>query len=128
MSEDQTSSDDYYRRGLDNRRRIMGDEYVDASAEAQTSHEDDFRRFVTEFAWGSVWDRPGLSYRDRGLITVAILATLDRQPELEGHLRAALRNGCTADELAEVLQHLTVYVGVPAAATAFRTARKVLDT
>lgn len=119
-------AEDAYQLGLENRRRVMGDGYVTAQETMEDDLEADYRRFVTEYAWGATWGRDGLTDQQRSLITIAVLASLNRPHELAGHVRGALRNGCTEREITETFQHLCVYAGVPAAATAFRVARPVL--
>ena len=115
-----------YDKGLSIRRKVLGDAYVDA----QLKNADDFNRplqeLVTEYCWGAVWTREGLPRKTRSLLNLAMLATLNRPHELELHLRGALRNGCTKEEIREVLLQVAIYVGVPAAVDSFRTARKVL--
>jgi 4-carboxymuconolactone decarboxylase len=113
-------------QGLAVRKAVLGDEYVEASIK----NADDFNRplqeLVTEYCWGAVWTREGLPRKTRSLLNLAMLATLNRPHELELHLRGALRNGCTRDEIREVLLQVAIYAGVPAAVDSFRTARKVL--
>ncbi|QNM94703.1 4-carboxymuconolactone decarboxylase [Chitinimonas koreensis] len=115
-----------FERGLKVRREVMGDAFVDkAFAEA-----DDFTRplqhFITEQAWGTVWNRDGLDRKTRSLITLAMLAALGRAQELKGHVRGALNNGASVDEIREVLMHSAVYAGVPMCVDAFRAAREVI--
>lgn len=114
-------------RGMRVRREVLGDDYVDRTAETTGTLASDFQDLITRYAWGDVWSRPGLDRRTRSMLTVALLATLGHDRELALHLRAAIRNGVTADEVAEVLLHVAVYAGVPAANTAFGTARQALD-
>jgi 4-carboxymuconolactone decarboxylase len=115
-----------YEQGLAVRKAVLGDEYV----EAAIRNADDFNRplqeLVTEYCWGAVWTREGLPRKTRSLLNLAMLATLNRPHELELHLRGALRNGCTKEEIREVLLQVAIYVGVPAAVDSFRIARKVL--
>lgn len=109
------------------RRAVLGDAHVDR-AQAQT---DDFTRgfqeLITRYAWGEVWSREGLDRRTRSCLTLALLTALHCTDELPMHVRAALTNGLTRDEIAEVLLHTAVYAGVPAANTAFAVARRTLD-
>lgn len=120
------ADEDPFNRGLRVRREVLGAEHV-ARAQARTSALDaDFQRLITEFAWGSVWARPDLDRRTRSLVTIAILAALGRE-ELDLHLRASRNTGVTQRELGEVLLHVAIYAGVPAANTAFARARAVLD-
>ncbi len=113
--------------GLAVRREVLGASYVDkALAEA-----DDFTRplqeLVTEYCWGAIWTRPGLPRRTRSLVNLAMLTALNRPHEVKLHVRGALRNGCTRDEIMEVLLQAAVYCGVPAAIDSFRSAREVLE-
>jgi 4-carboxymuconolactone decarboxylase len=120
-------SDEVYERGMQVRREVMGDEYVDRALERTTPVSADFQEFLTRFAWGEVWTRPGLDRRMRSAITLTALITLGRERELEAHLRAALRNGLTEEEIGEVLMHTAVYAGVPAANSAFALAQRVFS-
>jgi 3-oxoadipate enol-lactonase/4-carboxymuconolactone decarboxylase len=109
------------------RREVHGDEYVDAAIERATELTKDFQDFITRYAWGEIWTRPGLDRRTRSCITLTALVALGRMDELELHLRGALRNGLTRAEIAEVLLQTAVYCGVPAANSAFAVAQRVLD-
>lgn len=115
-----------YERGMEVRRAVLGDAHVDRAEAGRTEFTRDFQDFLTRYAWGEVWTRPGLDRRTRSCITVAMLVALNRSEELVLHLRGALNNGVTADELREVLLQAAVYCGVPAANTAFRIANEVL--
>lgn len=120
-------SDDPYEEGMRVRREVLGDEHVDRALERATPLTEPFQEFITRHAWGAVWTRPGLDRRMRSAVTVAVLAALGREQELELHLRAAIRNGLTEPEIAEVLIHTAVYAGVPAANAAFAIAQRVLN-
>jgi 4-carboxymuconolactone decarboxylase len=109
------------------RREVLGDEHVDRAIERTTDFTADFQNLITRYAWGEIWARPGLDRRTRSCITLTALIALGRESELEMHVRAALRNGVTADEIKEVLLHSAVYCGVPAANGAFAIAQRVLD-
>jgi 4-carboxymuconolactone decarboxylase len=109
------------------RRAVLGDEHVDRAQARTTDFTADFQDFITRYAWGDVWSRPGLDRRARSLITITALVALGRDHELEMHIRAARRNGVTDEELKEVLLHCAVYCGVPAANGAFAIAQRVLD-
>jgi 4-carboxymuconolactone decarboxylase len=113
-----------FEAGLKVRREVLGAEYVDASI----AQADDFSRplqeLVTEYCWGSVWTRPGLNRKTRSLINLAMLTALNRPHEVELHLRGALNNGCTKQEIMEVLLQTAIYCGVPAAMDSFGLARK----
>lgn len=115
-----------YDRGIEIRRAVLGDEYVDAALARQDEFTAPFQDFITRSAWGDVWARPGLDRRTRSCITVAILAALGHERELGIHLRGALRNGVTTDELREVLLQTAIYAGVPAANRAFAVAQEIL--
>jgi len=124
MSDDK-SFEDLLRQGMKTRREVLGDEYVDGAVSATTDFDRDFQEYITSSAWGSVWSREGLSRRDRSLITVAQLASLHYWDELALHIRAAIRNGVTRDEIKEALLHVAVYAGVPAANSANKIAKQV---
>jgi len=120
------TDDERRERGMKARREVLGDDYVDRSQKSATSLTRDFQDLITRYAWGEIWTRPGLDRRTRSCITVAMTVALNRPDELALHLRGALRNGVTVDELREVLLQTAVYCGVPAAHTAFRVAEQVL--
>ena len=109
------------------RREVLGDEHVARAAAAATALTAPFQEFITEYAWGAVWSRPGLDRRTRSCVTLAVLAALRCEDELALHVRAARRNGLSAAEIGEVLLHTAVYAGVPAANTAYTIAQRVLD-
>jgi 4-carboxymuconolactone decarboxylase len=121
-----TERDRTYERGMEVRRAVLGDAHVDRAEAARSELTGDFQDLITRYAWGEIWTRPGLDRRTRSCITVAMLVALNRSEELEMHLRAALTNGVTVDELREVLLQTAIYCGVPAANTAFRIANEVL--
>lgn len=116
-----------YEEGMQVRRAVLGDAHVDRANQKITDLTADFQRLITEFAWGSIWTRPGLDRRSRSMITLTALIARGHHEELAMHLRAALRNGLTRDEIKEVLLQAAIYCGVPAANTAFRIAQDVLD-
>lgn len=113
-------------RGLQVRRSVLGDAHVDAAIAATTPLDQPFQDYITKAAWGDVWGRPGLEAPTRSLVTIALLAALGHERELEMHLRAARRTGATPERIAEVLLHVAVYAGVPAANTAFATLKRVV--
>jgi len=113
--------------GERNRREVLGDEHVDRAQAETTEFTAPFQDFITRYAWGEVWARPGLDRRSRSMITLAALTSLRAENEIAMHVRAALRNGLTKEEIAEVLLHTGVYAGVPAANAAFAIAHKVLE-
>lgn len=119
-------SDDLHADGMEVRRAVLGDAHVDRAVESTTDFAAPFQDFITKTAWGSVWTREGLSRRERSMITLAALTALRAEDELVLHVRAALRNGLTPEEIREVLLHTAVYAGVPQANTAFARAQEVL--
>jgi 4-carboxymuconolactone decarboxylase len=121
------TDDERREQGMRTRREVLGDEHVDAAIAGTTAFTADFQNLITRYAWGEIWARPGLDRRTRSCITLTALVALGRDHELELHLRAALRNGLTADEIKEVLLQSAIYCGVPAANSAFAIAQRVLD-
>jgi 4-carboxymuconolactone decarboxylase len=115
------------RQGMTVRRAVLGDEHVDRAVATTTSFTEPFQDFITRYAWGDVWSRPGLSRAERSMITLAMLAALQHENELAMHVRAALRNGLTPEQIQEVLLQVAVYAGVPAANRAFAVAQRVLS-
>jgi 4-carboxymuconolactone decarboxylase len=113
--------------GMRVRREVLGDEHVDAAIARTTPDTEDFQDFITRYAWGEVWARPGLDRRTRSAITLTALVALDREAELALHVRAALRNGLTREEIREVLLQSAIYCGVPAANGAFAVFQRVLE-
>jgi 4-carboxymuconolactone decarboxylase len=120
------NDDERHERGMKIRREVLGDEHVDRAQATTTPLTKDFQDLITRYAWGEIWARPGLDRRTRSCITIAMMVALNRPDELALHLRGALRNGVTVDELREVLLQTAVYCGVPAAHTAFKVAQEVL--
>ena len=112
--------------GMKTRREVLGDEHVDRAVAGTTPFTADFQDLITRYAWGEIWSRPGLDRRMRSAITLTALTALGHHHELAMHLRAALRNGLTPDEIKEVLLHAAIYCGVPAANRAFAIAQEVL--
>jgi 4-carboxymuconolactone decarboxylase len=117
---------DRYEQGMRMRREILGDEHVDAAVEATTEDNEAFQDLITRYAWGEIWARPGLDRRTRSAITLMALVALNRERELAMHIRAALRNGLTREEIREVLLQSAIYCGVPAANGAFAVFRDVI--
>jgi 4-carboxymuconolactone decarboxylase len=109
------------------RREVLGEEHVQRSLERASEFTRPMQEFVTEFCWGAVWSRPGLSRRDRSLVNLGMLAALGRSHELGVHVRGAISNGCTREEIQEALLQVAVYAGVPAGMEAFRVAEATLD-
>lgn len=120
-------TDERYERGLAIRREVLGDEHVDRAMDQATDLTQEFQDFITRYAWGEIWDRPGLDRRMRSTVTLTALVALGHNEELALHLRAALRNGLSREEIREILLQCAIYCGVPAANTAFRIAHRVLD-
>ena len=119
-------SDEGLERGMKARREVLGDEHVDAAVERSSELTSDFQELLTRYAWGEIWTRPGLDRRMRSAITITALVARGQFDELALHLRAALRNGLTEDEIKEVLLQAAIYCGVPAANSAFPVAQRVL--
>jgi 4-carboxymuconolactone decarboxylase len=115
-----------YDEGLAIRREVLGDAYVDRALAGSDAFGGPMQELVTEYCWGAVWGRPGLDRRTRSLLNLAMLSALDRPHELRVHLRGALNNGCTPEEIREVFLQVAIYCGVPAGVDAFRIAREVL--
>ena len=119
--------DPRYEAGMKVRREVLGDEHVDRSMQNATDFSRPFQEFITRGAWGDVWTRPGLDRRTRSVITLSVLTALRAENEIPMHVRAAIRNGLTPDEIREVLIHTAVYAGVPAANSAFAIAQQTLQ-
>jgi 4-carboxymuconolactone decarboxylase len=116
-----------YDSGMAVRREVLGDAHVDRAEAGKDEFTADFQDLITRYAWGEIWARPGLDRRTRSCITLALLAGLHCEGELAMHVRAALRNGLTADEIKEVLLQVAIYAGVPAANRAFAIAQDVIS-
>ena len=116
-----------HERGMQTRREVLGDAHVDRAVERTTDFTADFQDFITRYAWGEIWTRPGLDRRMRSAITMTALIGVGRFDELGMHVRAALRNGLSTDEIKEVLLQSAIYCGVPAANSAFAVAQRVLE-
>jgi 4-carboxymuconolactone decarboxylase len=121
-----TTDDDRHADGMAVRRAVLGDAHVDRAVANTTEFTAPFQDFITRYAWGDVWTRDGLDRRTRSVVTLAVLTALGHENELAMHVRAAVRNGLSADEIGEVLLHTAIYAGVPAANTAFAVAQRVL--
>lgn len=116
-----------FEAGLKTRREVLGDAYVDASLDKATDFSAPMQMLVTEYCWDEIWNRPGLSRRDRSLLNLGMLSALNRQHELRTHVRGALNNGLTKEEITEVFLQVAIYCGVPAAIDSFRSAQTVVD-
>ena len=118
--------DQLFERGLAVRREVLGPEYVDASLRTANEFMQAFQQITTEWCWGYAWTRSGLDRKTRSLLNLAMLTALNRAPEVKLHVRGAINNGVTVDEIKEVLLHATVYCGIPAGLDAFKAANEVL--
>ena len=121
-----TDHDTDHDTGMAVRREILGDEHVDRSIEGTTPLTEPFQDYITRAVWGGIWTRPGLDRRTRSCVTLAVLTALRAHDELALHIRGALRNGLTREEIAEVLLHTGAYAGVPQANSALAVAKRVL--
>lgn len=122
MSEDRSEA---WKRGYEARAQVLGKDYVERAFAQADDLTRDLQDYLTEHAWGASWARPGLDFRSRSMMNLAMLTALNRPHELEIHVRGALRNGLTRDEIKEIFLHAAVYCGAPAAIDSFRVARKV---
>lgn len=113
-------------QGLATRRQVLGPEYVDAAIQNATDFNIDMQELVTQYCWGDIWNRPGLDRRTRSLLNLALMTALNRPHELKLHVRGAINNGVTRDEIKEVFLQAAIYCGVPAAIDSFRVAAEVL--
>ena len=118
-------SEDCFEKGMALRRSVLGVEHVDRAEAQKTDFDADYQRYITENAWGTIWARPGLDKKTRHMLTIAMLAALGKHDELSMHIRATPNTGVTPEELREVLLHVSVYAGVPAANSAFAIAKRV---
>jgi 4-carboxymuconolactone decarboxylase len=116
-----------FEMGIKIRREVLGDAHVDAAIAKRNAFTEAFQNLITRYAWGEIWTRPGLPRQTRSLVTVAMLVALNREEELRLHLRAALRNGVTQEEIRETLLQSAIYCGVPAANSAFRIAQDIFS-
>ena len=114
-------------QGMAVRREVLGDEHVDRAIASTTAFTEPFQEFITRYAWGDIWSRPGLSRAERSLVTLAVLTALQHEGELAMHVKAALRNGLTPEQIQEVLLQVAVYAGVPAGNRAFAVAQQALQ-
>ena len=118
-------ADDRHELGMKVRRGVLGEAHVDRAEARKSPFDEDFQRFITEGAWGSVWSRPGLDRRTRSMLVIALMAALGHEEELAMHIRATRNTGATREDVKEVLLMVAVYAGVPAANTAIRVAKEV---
>ena len=117
--------DDTYAEGMEVRRAVLGDAHVDRAVENTTPFTADFQDFITRYAWGEIWSRPGLDRRTRSLLNLAMISCLNRPHELRLHIAGALTNGVSREEIREVFMQVAIYAGVPAGVDSFRIAREV---
>jgi 4-carboxymuconolactone decarboxylase len=120
-----TLSEDRFDKGMAMRKSVLGAEHVERAEAGKTEFDADYQRYITENAWGTIWTRPGLDKKTRHMLTIAMLAALGKHDELAMHIRATRNTGVTPEELREVLLHVSVYAGVPAANSAFAIAKRV---
>jgi len=120
------SDDNLFDRGLEVRRAVLGAEYVDGSIARADDFMMAFQHITTEWCWGYAWTRPGLERKQRSMLNLAMLTALGKAPELKLHVKGALANGVTVEEIKEILLHATVYCGIPAGLDAFKAAHEVL--
>jgi 4-carboxymuconolactone decarboxylase len=118
-------SDDRFEKGMAMRRSVLGDEHVKRAEANKTEFDADYQTYITENAWGTIWTRSGLEKKTRHMLTIAMLAALGKHDELAMHIRATRNTGVTPEELREVLLHVSVYAGVPAANGAFAIAKRI---
>ena len=126
MGPDNNDNDTMFERGLKLRRKVLGEEYVDRSMAAANDFMMAFQRITTEWCWGYAWSREGLDPRTRSMLNLAMLTALNRTAEIRLHVRGAINNGLTVDEIKEILLHATVYCGIPAGLDAFKAANEVM--
>lgn len=119
-------SSDLYNKGMQTRRNVLGDEHVNKAEAIKTDFDKDFQEYITNNAWGTVWSRPGLTKRERSLITIALMTALGHEEELKLHLRATKNTGATSEDVKEVLLHTAIYAGLPSVNAAFKIAKEIL--
>lgn len=127
MDIEKEEQDPLFKQGLETRRAVLGADYVDKSIASADDFTEDLQRLVTKYCWGDVWGRPGLDRRTRSFLNLAMIAALNRPNELKLHVRGALNNGLTREEIREVFLQVGIYCGVPAAIDSFRLAREVFE-
>ncbi|PZM15347.1 4-carboxymuconolactone decarboxylase [Rhizobium tubonense] len=116
-----------YHQGMATRRAVLGDDHVDRAEAAASDFDRPFQELITEGAWGTVWSRPGLTKRERSIVTIALLAALGQDEEVAMHVRATANTGATRDDICEALLHVAIYAGVPAANHAIKIAKKTYE-
>ncbi|KUM26107.1 4-carboxymuconolactone decarboxylase [Mesorhizobium loti] len=123
--DDDSKNTSRYRNGLEVRRSVLGEAHVDRAVDAATDFDQPFQQLITEAAWGTVWARPGLSKRERSIVTLALLAALGHDEEVAMHVRATANTGASREDICEAFLHVAIYAGVPAANRAFKIAKEV---
>jgi 4-carboxymuconolactone decarboxylase len=126
MSDSDSEASELFKKGLEIRRKVLGAEYVDMSLANADAFMMEFQKITTQWCWGYAWSRPGLERKTRSLINIAMITALNRMHEVKMHVRGALRNGATEEEIREVLIQATVYCGIPAGLDAFRSAHEAI--
>lgn len=124
---DKAINSERFEQGLATRRQVMGDEYVDAAIGQATDFTWPMQKLVTEYCWNEVWNRPGLDRRSRSILNLGMISVLNRPHEFKGHVRGAINNGLSKDEIQEILLQVAVYCGVPTAIDSFRNAQEVFN-
>ncbi|MGG6892792.1 MULTISPECIES: 4-carboxymuconolactone decarboxylase [Rhizobium] len=124
---DPTTPSERYLQGMATRRAVLGDGHVDRAQQGSTEFDRPFQELITEAAWGHVWSRPTLSWRERSIVTIALLAALGQDDEVAMHVRATRNTGATRDDVCEALLHVAIYAGVPAANHAIKIAKQVFE-
>jgi 4-carboxymuconolactone decarboxylase len=119
-------SDDLYNKGMQTRKSVLGNDHVNNAEKNKTKFDEDFQRYITNNAWGEIWSRPGLTKRERSLITIALLTALRYEEELALHIKATKNTGASEEDIKEVLLHTAVYAGAPSANRAFKIAKEIL--
>lgn len=127
MRPDGTPAGERFEAGLKTRREVLGDAYVNASVNKATDYNWPMQQLVTEYCWGDVWNREGLSRRERSILNLGMISALGRSHELRLHVRGAINNGLTKEEIREIMLQIAIYCGVPAGIDSFRTAQEVFE-
>lgn len=127
IAPDGTPFTEKFKRGLETRKQVLGEAYVDRSVNNATDYNFPMQQLVTEYCWDEIWNRPGLDRKYRSVLNLGMIAALGRSAELKLHVRGAINNGLTKEELREIFMQVAVYCGVPAALDSFRTAQEVFD-
>lgn len=120
------NDDKGFKRGMNTRRSVLGDEYVDRAEMNKTKFDEDFQEYIVHAAWNGIWSRPGLTQRERSMITMAVLASLGHREELAMHIKACKNTGCSVEDIKETLLHIGIYAGVPVANNAIKIAKEIL--